>query len=277
MIWTWGRCPRSVQPLFDQCIDLGAKLGPHISLHLAKETGSNELFQTSPIANGDQYIVFPRPGANDGDWCAMEGTWRSEKRSIKSVLEGTWRSEKRSIKSVLECGQFAHFDMSLKDSVCTNYSKDSRGNEAGCRNWRGQPLICLSELAVSRPRRGSLALVLLHAWAWLEKLFGGQRVLFSIARGRSAGKEGKKTFQAPKSFFWHISVWQPWSLWVVHLGRHVAGHTAPPGGDPRNRPPTGSRKKKPEGTQIGNLTLWKKLVGCRIFFSRPGHFPRLSW
>ena len=104
MIWTWVRCPRSVQPLFDQCIDLGAKLGPHISLHLAKETGSNELFQTSPIANGDQYIVFPRPGANDGDWCAMEGTWRSEERSMKSMLEGTWRSEKRSIKSVLECG-----------------------------------------------------------------------------------------------------------------------------------------------------------------------------
>ena len=51
-------------------------------------------------------------------------------------------------------------------------------------------------IRISRPRRGSLALVLLHAWAWLEKLFWG-------ARGRSAGKEGKKTFQAPKSFIFY--------------------------------------------------------------------------
>ena len=77
-------------------------------------------------------------------------------------------------------------------------------------------------IRISRPRRGSLALVLLHAWAWLEKLFGGpeagqqarkekklfrpQKVLFSTARGRSAGKEGKKTkktFQAPKSFIFY--------------------------------------------------------------------------
>ena len=74
-------------------------------------------------------------------------------------------------------------------------------------------------IRISRPRRGSLALVLLHAWAWLEKLFLGpeagqqarkekklfrpQRVLFSIARGQSAGKEGKKTFQAPKSFIFY--------------------------------------------------------------------------
>jgi len=33
--------------LFDQCVDLGVKLGSHISLHLAKETGSI----------GDGYIV----------------------------------------------------------------------------------------------------------------------------------------------------------------------------------------------------------------------------
>ena len=74
-------------------------------------------------------------------------------------------------------------------------------------------------IRISRPRRGSLALVLLHAWAWLEKLFWGpeagqqarkekklfrpQKVLFSIARGRSAGKEGKTTFQAPKSFIFY--------------------------------------------------------------------------
>ena len=94
-------------------------------------------------------------------------------------------------------------------------------------------------IRISRPRRGSLALVLLHAWAWLEKLFFGargrsagkegkkknqalfsiargqsagkegkklfrpQKVLFSIARGRSAGKEGKTTFQAPKSFIFY--------------------------------------------------------------------------
>ena len=63
-IWSSGRCPRSVQPLFDQCVDLGVKLGSHISLHLAKETGSI----------GDGYIVFPRPGTNAGEWCAMEGT-----------------------------------------------------------------------------------------------------------------------------------------------------------------------------------------------------------
>ena len=89
-------------------------------------------------------------------------------------------------------------------------------------------------IRISRPRRGSLALFLLHAWAWLEKLFWGpeagqqarkeknfsgpnkfyflspegsqqarkekqlfrpQKVLFSIARGQSAGKEGKITFQ----------------------------------------------------------------------------------
>ena len=35
------------------------------------------------------------------------------------------------------------------------------------------------------------------------KLFRHQKVLFSIARGRSAGKEGKKTFQAPKSFIFY--------------------------------------------------------------------------
>ena len=74
-------------------------------------------------------------------------------------------------------------------------------------------------IRISRPRRGSLALVLLHAWAWLEKLFWGpeagqparkekkifrpQKVLFSIARGRSAGKEGKTTFQAPASFIFY--------------------------------------------------------------------------
>ena len=74
-----------------------------------------------------------------------------------------------------------------------------------------------SDLRNSRPRRGSLALVLLHAWAWLEKLFWGpeagqqarkekklfrpQKVLFSIARGRSAGKEGKNTFSGPKKFY----------------------------------------------------------------------------
>ena len=62
-------------------------------------------------------------------------------------------------------------------------------------------------------------MVLLHAWAWLEKLFLGpeagqqarkekklfrpQKVLFSIARGLSAGKEGKETFQAPKSFIFY--------------------------------------------------------------------------
>ena len=58
-------------------------------------------------------------------------------------------------------------------------------------------------IRISRPRRGSLALVLLHAWAWLEKLFWGpeagqqarkekklfrpQKVLFSIARGPLRG------------------------------------------------------------------------------------------
>ena len=69
IIWSSGRCPRSVQPLFDQCVDLGVKLGSHISLHLAKETGSI----------GDGYIVFPRPGTNAGEWCAMEGMkkWRA--------------------------------------------------------------------------------------------------------------------------------------------------------------------------------------------------------
>ena len=36
-----------------------------------------------------------------------------------------------------------------------------------------------------------------------KKLFRPQKVLFSIARGRSAGKEGKKTFQAPKSFIFY--------------------------------------------------------------------------
>ena len=62
-------------------------------------------------------------------------------------------------------------------------------------------------------------MVLLHAWAWLEKLFWGpeagqqarkeqklfrpQKVFFPIARGRSAGKEGKTTFQAPKSFIFY--------------------------------------------------------------------------
>ena len=34
-----------------------------------------------------------------------------------------------------------------------------------------------------------------------KKLFRPQKVLFSISRGRSAGKEGKKTFQAPKRFY----------------------------------------------------------------------------
>ena len=59
-------------------------------------------------------------------------------------------------------------------------------------------------------------MVLLHAWTWLEKLFWGpeagqqarkekelfrpQKVLFSIARGRSAGKEGKN-FSGPKKFY----------------------------------------------------------------------------
>ena len=42
------------------------------------------------FANGDQYVGFPRPGTNDGEWCAMEGTWRSEERSIKSVSEAVW-------------------------------------------------------------------------------------------------------------------------------------------------------------------------------------------
>ena len=36
-----------------------------------------------------------------------------------------------------------------------------------------------------------------------KKLFRPQKVLFSIARGRSAGKEGKETFQAPFFFFYH--------------------------------------------------------------------------
>ena len=36
-----------------------------------------------------------------------------------------------------------------------------------------------------------------------KKLFRPQKVLFSIARGRSAGKEGKTTFQAPKSFIFY--------------------------------------------------------------------------
>ena len=36
-----------------------------------------------------------------------------------------------------------------------------------------------------------------------KKLFRPQKVLFSIARGRSAGKEGNKTFEAPKSFIFY--------------------------------------------------------------------------
>ena len=36
-----------------------------------------------------------------------------------------------------------------------------------------------------------------------KKLFRPQKVLFSIARGQSAGKEGKKTFQAPKSIIFY--------------------------------------------------------------------------
>ena len=36
-----------------------------------------------------------------------------------------------------------------------------------------------------------------------KKLFRPQKVLFSIARGRSAGKEGKQHFQAPKSFIFY--------------------------------------------------------------------------
>ena len=36
-----------------------------------------------------------------------------------------------------------------------------------------------------------------------KKLFRPQNVVFSIARGRSASKEGKKTFQAPKSFIFY--------------------------------------------------------------------------
>ena len=82
-------------------------------------------------------------------------------------------------------------------------------------------------------------MVLLHAWAWLEKLFWGpeagqqarketknfsgpkkspeagqqarkekklfrpQKVLFSIARGRSASKEGKTNFSGPKKFIFY--------------------------------------------------------------------------
>ena len=51
-------------------------------------------------------------------------------------------------------------------------------------------------IRISRPRRGSLASVLLHAWAWLEKLSWGPEA------GQQARKE-KKTFQAPKSFIFY--------------------------------------------------------------------------
>ena len=166
--------------------------------------------------------------------------------------------------------------MSLKDSVCTNYSKDSRGNEAGCRNWRGQPLICPSELAVSRPRRGSLALVLLHAWAWLEKLFGGQRVLFSIARGRSAGKEGKKNFSGPKKFFLtHFSLAAVKPLSRPPRAPCCGSHRTPWRG---SKEPTPNRVPQKKTGRDPNWQSHLVEKTCRMsnFFSRPGHFPRLS-
>ena len=57
-------------------------------------------------------------------------------------------------------------------------------------------------------------------------LFG----LFSIPRGWSAGKRNEKTFPTRKSFFLHISVWQPWSLWVLaqRHGHAIMSEMSPP-------------------------------------------------
>ena len=57
-------------------------------------------------------------------------------------------------------------------------------------------------------------------------LFG----LFSIPRGWSAGKRNETTFPTQKSFFFHISVWQPWSLWVVaqRHGHAIMSEMPPP-------------------------------------------------
>ena len=89
-------------------------------------------------------------------------------------------------------------------------------------------------IRIKGPRRGSrLALVLFHALAWLEELFGGHKVLFSIPRGWSAGKEGKKT--VPTRFFLtHISLAavKPLSRSALLVESHAGGgqRTWPDGG-----------------------------------------------
>ena len=82
-----------------------------------------------------------------------------------------------------------------KHSTAQIIARTAEATRAGCRELARSALDLL--IRISRPRRGSLALVLLHAWAWLEKLFWG-------ARGRSAGKEGKKKlFRPQKSFIFY--------------------------------------------------------------------------
>ena len=90
-------------------------------------------------------------------------------------------------------------------------------------------------IRIKGPRRGSrLALVLFHALAWLEELFGGHKVLFSIPRGWSAGKEGKKLFLRDFVFLTHISLAavKPLSRSALLVESHAGGgqRTWPDGG-----------------------------------------------
>lgn len=89
-------------------------------------------------------------------------------------------------------------------------------------------------IRIKGPRRGSrLALVLFHALAWLEELFGGHKVLFSIPRGWSAGKEGKKNCSYA-FFLTHISLAavKPLSRSALLVESHAGGgqRTWPDGG-----------------------------------------------
>ena len=54
---------------------------------------------------------------------------------------------------------------------------------------------------IKGPQRGSLALVLFHALAWLEKLFRGHKVYFLSPEAGQQVKGTKKLFLRGKVFF----------------------------------------------------------------------------
>ena len=129
-------------------------------------------------------------------------TWRSEERSIKSVLEGTWRSEERSIKSVLE-GIWRNEERSIKSVLEGTWRSEERSSKSVFEGtWRSEERSIKSVLEGTwRSEERSSKSVFQGTWRSEE------RSIKSVLEGtwRSEERSSKSVFEA----VWTIRYYPP--------------------------------------------------------------------